>query len=208
MAPRFYYEVQGSGFPFVLSHTGRAGLNDFSQNTPMFAQHYQVLTYDRRGCGQSRAPEGSDSAETWVQDLHGLLQHLGIQQAYIGGVYGAMLSFEFALAHPEMVAALISSCGSPFGWGHDRPNAIPFPDRRDKLPTIRAPVLWIFGENDQGFPPSMGEEAQRLTPGSELVIVKGVGHSPQRDAPELFNQAILDFLAKVDAQQVPAGRQA
>jgi len=201
-----YYEVHGSGFPLVLSHTGRAGLADFAQNnTPVLAQRYQVVVYDRRGCGQSKAPEGSDSPETWVQDLHGLLQHLGIQHAYIGGVsYGAMLSVEFTLAHPDMVAGLISSCGSPFGWGQGRPNAIPFPDRRDRLTSIRAPILWVYGENDQGFPPSMGEEAQGLTPGSELVVVQGAGHSPQRDAPEVFNQALLDFLARVDARRAAA----
>lgn len=201
-----YYEVHGSGFPLVLSHTGRAGLADFGQsNTPVFAQRYQVVVYDRRGCGQSAAPEGSDSPDTWVQDLHGLLQHLGIQRSYVGGVsYGAMLSVEFTLAHPDMVAGLISSCGSPFGWGQGRPNAIPFPDRRDRLSSIRVPVLWIYGENDQGFPPSMGEEAQRLTPGSDLVVVKGAGHSPQRDASEVFNQAVLDFLAKVDARRAAA----
>ena len=50
----------------------------------------------------------------------------------------------------------------------------------------------------------MGEEAQRLTAGSELVVVKGAGHSPQRDAPEVFNRAVLDFLAKVDAQRAAA----
>jgi len=201
-----YYEVHGSGFPLVLSHTGRAGLADFAQNnTPVLAQRYQVVVYDRRGCGQSKAPEGSDSPETWVQDLHGLLQHLGIQHAYIGGVsYGAMLSVEFTLAHPDMVAGLISSCGSPFGWGQGRPNAIPFPDRRDRLTSIRAPILWVYGENDQGFPPSMGEEAQGLTPGSELVVVQGAGHSPQRDAPGVFNQALLDFLARVDARRAAA----
>jgi 3-oxoadipate enol-lactonase len=111
-----------------------------------------------------------------------------------------MLSVEFLFTHPEMVEALISSCGNPFGWG----DTIPFPDRRAQLPSVQTPVLWIFGERDAGFPPSMGEEAQRLTPGSELVVVSGVGHSPQADAPQVFNQAIVDFLAKVDARRVAA----
>ena len=198
-----YYETHGSGFPLVLSHTGRTSLDNFEKNISVLAEKYQVVAYDRRGCGRSRAPEGSDSPETWVRDLRGMFQHLGIQRAYIGGVsYGAMLSVEFLLAHPEMVEGVISGCGSPFGWGHDRPNAIPFPDRRSQLPSVTTPVLWIFGEQDAGFPPSMGEEAQRLTPGSELVVVLGVGHSPQVDAPDVFNQAILDFLAKVDTRRV------
>ena len=197
-----YYETRSSGFPLVLSHTGRTSLDNFSENIPVLAERYQVIAYDRRGCGRSEAPEGSDSAETWVRDLHGLLQHLGIERAYIGGVsYGAMLSLELLFEHPEMVEAAIIACGSPFGWGQNRQGAIPFPDRRAQLSSVRAPVLWIFGEQDQGFPPSMGEEAQRLTPGSELVVVSGAGHGPQRDAPEVFNKAILDFLARVDARR-------
>lgn len=197
-----YYEIRGSGYPLVLSHTGRTSLDDFSQNIPVLAEKYQVIAYDRRCCGRSKAPEGSESAEMWVRDLRGLLQHLDVERAYIGGVsYGAMLSVEFLFAYPEMVDALISACGSPFGWSSDRPASIPFPDRHLQLPSLCTPVLWIFGEEDPGFPPSMGKEAQRLTPGSELVVVNGVGHAPQRDAPEAFNRAIVDFLAKVDDQR-------
>ena len=66
-----YYEVHGSGFPLVLSHTGRTSLNNFDQNIPVLAEKYQVIAYDRRGCERSTAPEGTDSAETWVRDLHG-----------------------------------------------------------------------------------------------------------------------------------------
>ena len=73
------------------------------------------------------------------------------------------------------------------------------PDHRNDLPHVTIPVLWIFGETDEGFPPSMGEEAQRLTPGSDLVVGDGVGHSPQTDAPEVFNDAILNFLGKIDS---------
>ena len=204
-----YYEIRGSGFPLVLSHTGHTSLDNFDQNIAAFAERYQVIAYDRRGCGRSTAPPGTDSAETWVGDLHGLLLHLGIGRVYVGGVsYGAMLSVEFLFAHPEMVEALISSCGSPFGWGWDRDSAIPFPDRSKQLPSVSAPVLWIYGQHDMGFPPRMGEEAQRLTPGSELVIVPGAGHGPQRDAPPVFNKAILDFLAKVDARRGTASRSA
>ena len=191
-----YYEVHGSGFPLVLSHSGRTSLNNFDANIPVLSQHYQVVAYDRRGCERSKAPENSDSPQAWVEDLHALLEHLNIDRAYIGGVsYGAMLSVEFLFAYPKMVEAVISACGSPFGWGHDRPNAIPFPDRRSDLGSVTTPVLWIYGEEDAGFPPSMGEEARKLTPGSELVVIPAVGHSPQVDTPDAFNQSILKFLS-------------
>ena len=200
-----YYEVQGEGFPLVLSHSGRSGAINYANNVPALAEKYKVITYDRRGVDRSTAPDGTDNADTWVSDLHGLLQHLNIQRAYIGGVsYGSMLSVHFLFTHPDMVEGLIAACGSPFGWGHDQDGRIPQADHRADLPNATAPVLWIFGETDAGFPPSMGEEANALTPDSDLAIAKGVGHSPQTDATDWFNDSILTFLAKVDSRRVPA----
>ena len=191
-----YYEIHGDGFPLVLSHSGRSGLVNFANNVAPLAEKYKVILYDRRGVDRSKAPDGTDSADTWVSDLHELLKHLGVEKAYIGGVsYGAMLSVDYLFAHPEMVAGVISACGSPFGYE----GSTPMPDHRNDLPHVTIPDLWIFGETDEGFPPSMGEEAQRLTPGSDLVVVDGVGHSPQTEAPEVFNDAILNFLGKIDS---------
>ena len=33
--------------------------------------------------------------------------------------------------------------------------------------------------------------------GSELVTVKGVGHSPQEEAPDVFNESLLRFLNRI-----------
>ncbi len=199
---KLYHEVHGSGFPLVLSHSGFSNLETFAKVTPLLAEKYKVVLWDRRGCGKSSpAPDGSQSAERWVKDLHGLLRHLGIKKAYVGGVsYGSFLTVEYMLAHPETTAAAIPISCNPFGWGHDRPNATPFPDRTNDLPKVKLPVLWVNGELDANMPPSMGQRAQKLTPGSELVVFKGIGHNPERDAPEQLVRAITDFLSRVEAR--------
>ena len=33
--------------------------------------------------------------------------------------------------------------------------------------------------------------------GSTLVTVRGVGHNPHEEAPEIFNQNLLDFLKRI-----------
>lgn len=195
-----YYEVHGKGYPLVLSHTGRAGLENWSQVLPGLAEKYQVLVYDRRGCGRSKAPEANDSAQVWCDDLYRLMKHVGMKSAYIGGVsYGAFLTTEFVLAHPEMTGAAMIICGTTLGFG-GRPDRIPFPDRRDRLHEITCPVLLLQGAQDKNFPPQLAEVAKRHMTRSPLVemVTLDCGHSPQNEVPEAFSATLLDFLSKVD----------
>ncbi|MBI4336388.1 MAG: alpha/beta fold hydrolase [Chloroflexi bacterium] len=196
-----YYEVHGTGSPLVLSHTGWTSVENWKAVLPGLARRYQVVVYDRRGCGRSSGPEGDHSAAQWLEDLHKLLGHLDIDRAYVGGVsYGAFLSLEFALAYPEMTAAALLVCGTTEGWGDGRPDAIPFPDRRDRLPEIRCPVLLVQGAQDRWFPPELGQRAKAALVNSRLaeVAVLDSGHSPQVEVPEAFKKTLLDFLAKAD----------
>src|SRR3989304_3465097 len=127
---QIYYEVHGleNGQPLVLSHGGWADATTWLPVVAALSEKYRVITYDRRGCGRSSAPEGSHSAETWVDDLHRLLQRLGVEKAYVGGLsYGAMISLEFYFAHPEAVDALLLFSGTARGFSGDRPGLIPFP---------------------------------------------------------------------------------
>ena len=71
----------------------------------------------------------------------------------------------------------------------------------DRLHEIRVPTLIVCGEND---PPFLGPSRQMhdRIPGSELVILPGVGHTPSFEAPEILNRTLLDFLAQADAQRL------
>jgi pimeloyl-ACP methyl ester carboxylesterase len=65
------------------------------------------------------------------------------------------------------------------------------------LPRIRVPVLLIGGDRD----PSLGpmRVMQRRIRGSRLVILSPASHFANRDQPEAWNRAALDFLARCDA---------
>jgi len=81
-----YYEVQGNGKPVVLIHgwplSGRAWE---SQLFALVEAGYQVITYDRRGFGQSSKPWEGYDYDTLAQDLKALMDELDLQDATIVG---------------------------------------------------------------------------------------------------------------------------
>ncbi len=105
-----YYEVTGSGFPLVWSHELAGNYESWDAQVSYFARRYQVITYNNRGYPPSDVPAGDQhySQDQIVDDLYKLLQHLGISQAYVGGLsMGGGVTVAFGLAHPEMAKALI-----------------------------------------------------------------------------------------------------
>ncbi|HTK07373.1 MAG TPA: alpha/beta hydrolase [Ktedonobacteraceae bacterium] len=102
-----YYEVAGTGHPFVLIHGHLLDRRSWDDQFAVFAQHYRVIRYDQRGFGDSGLiTKGKSYSDR--QDLYELLKFLDIESAYIMGVSGGgVLAIDFTLEHPEMVDALI-----------------------------------------------------------------------------------------------------
>ena len=61
------------------------------------------------------------------------------------------------------------------------------------LPDITCPVLILWGTRDVILIPRQGRRFERLIPNCELRYLKGLGHVPMSDDPELLSQAITDF---------------
>ena len=57
-------------------------------------------------------------------------------------------------------------------------------------------ALVISGDADMSTPPSIARMIAAEIPGSELTVVPESGHSVYWEQPEIFNQAILDFMGK------------
>src|SRR5262245_50705003 len=118
-----HYEVSGSGPAVLLTHgyssTGRAWADQHAALAP----HYRLITWDMRGHGETESPSdpGQYSHALTVGDMHGLLRHLGVERAVIGGLsLGGTMSLAFHANHPEMVRALVI-CDS--GPGYRNPTA-------------------------------------------------------------------------------------
>jgi 3-oxoadipate enol-lactonase len=68
-------------------------------------------------------------------------------------------------------------------------------DLRPQLREVKMPVLVLVGEHDEATPPPMSHELAAGLPQAQLKIIPGCAHVPQLQAPEVFLDAIGDFLA-------------
>ena len=59
--------------------------------------------------------------------------------------------------------------------------------------SIRIPVLIAWGERDKSTPVEDAYTLQHLIPGSRIEAIKGVGHNPHREAPEVLAEKIINF---------------
>ena len=109
---RIHYELHGppDADVLVLSNGILMSTASWALQTPVLSKHYRLLLYDCRGMWQSDHPPGPYSMEMHADDLAALLDGLGIERAYIGGIsYGAEISMLFALKYPEKTRSLILS---------------------------------------------------------------------------------------------------
>ena len=113
---RLYYELAGTGTPFVMIHAGIADCRMWDKEFAHFAQSHQVLRFDMRGYGKSLPVDGEFNIQ---DDLRALLAFLDIVPPVIlmGCSIGAGLAIDYALTHPEDVQYLILGGGDPAGFG-------------------------------------------------------------------------------------------
>jgi pimeloyl-ACP methyl ester carboxylesterase len=69
------------------------------------------------------------------------------------------------------------------------------PDSTADLPRMAVPILVIVGEEDVLTPPADSQRIQDATERSQLVVLPGVGHLSNLEAPDAFSTALENFLA-------------
>lgn len=81
-----YYEDRGRGKPVVLIHGfPLSGRSWEKQTSALLDAGYRVITYDRRGFGQSSQPSTGYDFDTFAGDLHKLMVRLGLRDAALVG---------------------------------------------------------------------------------------------------------------------------
>ncbi|MGK2948415.1 MAG: alpha/beta fold hydrolase [Acidimicrobiales bacterium] len=103
-----YDDTGGTGPPIVLAHGFLMDRSMFEPQVAALRGQYRVITWDERGFGDTVYDGGPFTYWDSAADCVGLMDHLGIDVAVVGGMsQGGFLSLRVALMAPERVRALI-----------------------------------------------------------------------------------------------------
>ena len=70
-------------------------------------------------------------------------------------------------------------------------------DIMDRVHRVKTPTLILCGSEDQMTPPKYGSYLTKKIEGSEFITIEGGSHLVFTEKPEVFNQAIEQFLMKL-----------
>ncbi|HEY1715428.1 MAG TPA: alpha/beta hydrolase [Solirubrobacteraceae bacterium] len=103
-----FEDTGGDGPPIILSHGFLMDREMFVPQVEVLHPEYRVVTWDERGFGETEFDGRPFTYWDSARDCLGLLDHLGIEQAVLGGMsQGGFLSMRAALLAPNRVRALV-----------------------------------------------------------------------------------------------------
>ena len=102
------YSDEGQGPPVVFLHAFPLNRTMWEPQVAALSDRYRVVTIDLRGHGESDAPMWRYTLDQFADDVHGLLEHLGIARAtFVGLSMGGYILFALYRKHPEPFQALV-----------------------------------------------------------------------------------------------------
>jgi pimeloyl-ACP methyl ester carboxylesterase len=108
-----WYAEYGSGKPLLLLHGALTDASEFGATTPALAQHFRVVTPERRGHGHTADVDGPISYDGMAQDTIAFIESLSLGRAHlVGHSDGANVALLAALARPDLVDRLILISGN------------------------------------------------------------------------------------------------
>jgi pimeloyl-ACP methyl ester carboxylesterase len=112
---RLHYEEVGAGTPLVFVHEFAGDLESWRPQVSFFSRRYRTIAYNARGYPPSDVPDdpAAYSQAQAVDDVRGLLDHLGIDRAHVCGLsMGGYAALHFGLTHPERALSIVvAGCG-------------------------------------------------------------------------------------------------
>jgi non-heme chloroperoxidase len=93
----------------LFLHAASGTCDSWVYQEPVFtAAGYRCIAYDRRGWGRSRPVPIGEQPGYASDDLHGLVDHLGLDRFHlVATAAGGICGLDYALLHPERVRSLV-----------------------------------------------------------------------------------------------------
>lgn len=104
---KFYYESKGSGQSLILISGYASDHTAWAMMTETLSEHFQVITFDNRGVGQTTDDGGELSAELMADDVIALADALDLDKPHvIGSSMGSTIAQHVAIRHPDKINKL------------------------------------------------------------------------------------------------------
>ncbi|MFI9604574.1 alpha/beta fold hydrolase [Streptomyces sp. NPDC052043] len=126
-----YYELRGAGTPLLMIPGAGGDGGTYAAVAGLLAEHFTVITYDRRGNSRSGRPPAwsATSPDEQADDAAALLRALRLAPAHVfGSSSGATITLNLALRHPEVVRSAVA---------HEPPKIGVMPERDELLALLR-----------------------------------------------------------------------
>ena len=136
-------------------------------------------------------PEEAEMRRSTAERLerNGMLDH-ALEMA--GRLFGTAARREPALVLPILETMLTTSAAGAAAALRGRAERPPY---HELLPALRAPSLVLAGDADFFSTAEITAQLVAALPEPEVVILPGIGHMPNLEAPEAFNGAVRTFAA-------------
>lgn len=104
---RTHYVIEGRGKPLVLVHGWGGSWEEWKYNIPELSKHFRVIALDLPGFGDSEELN-KHSLDNLLSFLDSFFDKLNIEKFNLmSHSMGAILSFKYALKHPERVEKIV-----------------------------------------------------------------------------------------------------
>ncbi|MFW5417880.1 alpha/beta fold hydrolase [Nocardiopsis sp. CNT-189] len=110
---RTWYAEHGAGEPLVLMHGGLSDARYFGPALAPLAEHFRVLTPERRGHGHTPDTDGPYTVDALVGDTAAFLEKVAGGPAHLVAYsQGAGLAMHLAVRRPDLVSRLVLVSGA------------------------------------------------------------------------------------------------
>ena len=153
-----YYEEAGQGIPMIFVHEFAGETASWKPQVTFFGRRYRTVAFNARGYPPSDVPEDPFlySQAQAVEDIRGILDHLGIERAHVVGLsMGGYATLHFGLLYPARARSLVVA-GAGYGSKFDereafRHDCAAMADRFEREPMSEVAATYANGPARQQF---------------------------------------------------------